>query len=147
MNVDLHDLKSALTKANEIYKSATNFQQYSRSQSKKAQQREVLTIQPKEKISGEKASIDIENYLGGLYHLTIDEVYVNLEKGAACIIEAKNSKTESLPKEEDIKDGLLKMIFTNLAELYCVYNNPYKINEMKTFLKLTGNILPSNPAI
>lgn len=147
LNVDLHDLKSALTKANEIYKSATNFQQYSRSQSKKAQQREVLTIQPKEKISGEKASIDIENYLGGLYHLTIDEVYVNLEKGAACIIEAKNSKTESLPKEEDIKDGLLKMIiFTNLAELYYVHNNSYiKINEIKPFLKLTGKSTSFEP--
>ncbi|AOL17539.1 hypothetical protein BFU36_13370 [Sulfolobus sp. A20] len=70
-----------------------------------------------------------------------------MEKGVACIIRAKNSKSKVLPKEEYIKDGLLKMIFTNLAELYCVYNNPYKINEMKTFLKLTGNILPSNPAI
>ncbi len=122
LNVYLHDSDSARKKAKEIYNDLRKFQQYSRSQSQKAQKREVLTIQPKEKITGNKAMIDIENYLGGLYHLTIDEAYVNLGKKAACIIEAKNSKSDSLPKEEDIKDGLLKMmIFTNLDELYYVY--------------------------
>ncbi len=140
LNVRLKDIQSAKNKAEEVYRDLEKFKNHSRTQSEKAQQREVLTTQPKENITGEKAPIDIENYLGGLYHFTIDEAYVNLQSKTACIVEAKNSKSNCLPSEEDIKDGLLKMIiFLNLSELYYEYGDAYiRIEHINPFLKLTG---------
>ncbi|MFQ3675129.1 MAG: hypothetical protein SNJ64_01130, partial [Endomicrobiia bacterium] len=82
----------------------------------KAQKRERLTVQPKENLSGTKAIITIQNYLGGYYYFTCDEIEV--EGNDIFLIEGKHSKTNSLPSLEDIKDGLLKMIlFTNLEDV------------------------------
>ncbi len=82
----------------------------------KAQKRERLTIQPKENLSGTKAIITIQNYLGGYYYFTSDEAEV--KGNNVFLIEGKHSKNNSLPSLEDIKDGLLKMIlFTNLEDV------------------------------
>jgi hypothetical protein len=52
---------------------------------------------------GTKATITIQNYLGGLYYFTADEVV--LQGSKIYLIEGKHSKNKSLPSLEDIKDG------------------------------------------
>ena len=56
-------------------KGKDNFMKLSRMLAEKAQRREQLTVQPKEKLSGTKAIITIRNYLGG-YYFTSDETEV-----------------------------------------------------------------------
>ena len=85
---------------------------FSRGKAEKAQSREVVTLQPKENLSTlTKAKITINNYLGGHYFFTVDEIKCTKEK--MLLIEGKHSENALLPSKGDIKDGLLKMI------LYC----------------------------
>ena len=57
----------------------------------------------------------IRNYLGGFYHLTVDEV--ETDGGEIRLIEAKHGRG-SLPSSGDIKDALIKMaLFTNLERV------------------------------
>lgn len=110
----MHSYNMMDKKINSILNAKDNFMNMSRNLSQQAQKREMATIQPKEFLTGKKASITIKNFLGGLYHLTVDE---------ACIIdntinltECKHSSKGSLPSLDDIKDGLIKMVvFTNLC--------------------------------
>ncbi len=112
----MHSRQSAEKRINELLKGKEKFMNLSRTLSEKAQRRERLTIQPKENLSGIKAIITIQNYLGGLYYFTADEV--EIKGNNVFLIEGKHSKTNSLPSLEDIKDGLLKMIlFTNLEDV------------------------------
>ncbi|MDQ3022107.1 MAG: hypothetical protein M3R36_16270 [Bacteroidota bacterium] len=90
------------------------FRQHSRLKSQQAQHREFRTTQPKEFLSSvSKCKITVQNYLGGMYYLTMDENVVinrNLK-----IIESKFSNSSKLPSKSDIRDGLLKMVlFSNL---------------------------------
>jgi len=137
----MHNHKSALKRIEKVMKDAITFRDYSRQLSKKAQYREGATIQPKKMIYGRKAIIDIKNYLGGIYHFTVDEVFLNFEASKMCLVEAKHSIFSPLPKEEDIKDGLLKMVlYTNLKDLYydSEKQNKVKINQIKPILRLTN---------
>jgi len=69
----------------------------------------MQTVQPKEVLSTlTKATITIENYLGGKYYFTTDEIKIEGEN--IYLIEGKHSKSALLPSNGDIKDGLLKMI-------------------------------------
>jgi hypothetical protein len=97
-----------------ISKSTKEFMEFSRQKSKNAQNREFVTIQPKEVLETlTKAKLTIINYLGGQYFLTVDEIQID-EKNIY-LIEGKHSKSSLLPSRSDIKDGLLKMIlYTNL---------------------------------
>ena len=90
----------------------------SRQKAKEAQEREMRTIQPKEALSTlSKAKMTIENYLGGKYYFTTDEVKIENDK--VFLIECKHSRNSLLPTSSDIKDGLLKMIlYTNLKDVY-----------------------------
>jgi hypothetical protein len=94
-----------------------DFMQFSRNKAKQAQAREIATVQPKERLQTlTKATITIENYLGGQYFLTADEV--KIIDDTVYIIESKHSKNSILPSIGDIKDGLLKMIlFCNLSNV------------------------------
>jgi hypothetical protein len=118
LGVKIHDPKGIDKYYSEIQGSIKNFIALSRDRSKKAQRREVKTKQPKEKIKSEKkASITIENYLGGLYYFTIDEV--EIRENIVYLIESKHSKSSSLPGVNDIKDGLIKvMLYQCIDELY-----------------------------
>lgn len=111
-----------------------NFMETSRSKAKDAQHREHLTIQPKEILSTlSKATITIQNYLGGLYYFTTDEIVTSNDR--VYLIEGKHSSTAKLPGIADIKDGLLKMI------LYCNLTNvkiDKKSYEPFPILKLTS---------
>ncbi|MGC8684920.1 MAG: hypothetical protein ACP5T7_04465, partial [bacterium] len=135
LGIKMHSKDSAEKRINELLKGKENFIQFSRELAKKAQSRESITKQPKEKLSGIKATLTIKNYLGGYYFFTCDEV--EIENETIYLIEGKRSKQSLLPSLEDIKDGLLKMIlFTNLEEV--------KIEEKEykpiAVLKLTGGL-------
>jgi len=116
LGVEMHSKGSAEKRVNKLLQGKEYFMTLSRDLAKKAQKRESMTIQPKEKLSGKKATLTIKNYLGGYYFFTCDEVIT--EKDTIYLIEGKHSEQNLIPSLEDIKDGLLKMIlFTNLKEV------------------------------
>ena len=102
--------------------------------SQSASKREAMTSHKMEYLEdGLKATFSIENYLGGVYHLTADETFVY--NNDYIIQESKNSSKESLPKLPDIQDGLFKLIlFSNLDSLR-LNGEPV---DFLTKLKLTG---------
>jgi len=135
LGIKMHSKKFVEKRINELIKGKENFMKLSRELAKRAQNRESITKQPKEKLSGSKATLTIKNYLGGYYFLTCDEVKIEKEK--IYLIEGKHSKQSLIPSLEDIKDGLLKMIlFTNLKEVK-IDKKEYKPIPV---LKLTSDI-------
>lgn len=135
LGVEMHSITSARERIRELLQGKDTFLKMSRDLAKKAQARETVTEQPKEKLEGTKATITITNYLGGKYFFTSDEV--ELHGNDIFLIEGKHTKDKSLPSLNDIKDGLLKMILlTNLQDV--------KINDTtynpKPILKLTTGI-------
>lgn len=115
LDVKMHSYDVACKKIDIIKSGLGKFKDYSRSLAREAQRRETLTIQPKEVLNGEKGEITIKNFLGGFYYLTVDEV--EIRGNDLYLIEGKHSKHNSIPSEDDIKDGLTKMI------LYCNLDN------------------------
>lgn len=135
LGVEMHSKRTAEKRINELLKGQEIFMTLSRALAKKAQYRESITVQPKEKLSGIKATLTIRNYLGGYYFFTCDEV--EIRKGTIYLIEGKHSKQSLIPSLEDIKDGLVKMIlFTNLKDLK-IGNTEYTAMPL---LKLTSDM-------
>jgi len=66
-----------------------------------------------------KPLFEIENYLGGKYYLTADEVeFINEDE--VIIRESKNTTRGVLPSTSDIKDGLFKLLlYSQLRALHC----------------------------
>ncbi|MGX2973033.1 hypothetical protein, partial [Helicobacter sp. T3_23-1059] len=132
----LHNPQNINKFADKILQSKNAFMEFSRTKAKEAQEREIHTIQPKEQIGiGQKAKIVIENYLGGQYFFTIDDVFV--KDSVLHLCESKHSKNALLPSGDDIKDGLLKLM---------LYNNLAKIkgyDRFKVVLRLTSGVLNS----
>lgn len=85
--------------------------------SQSASNRELQTHHALELLSdGAKATFALENYLGGVYYLTADEVFYDNE--TLIIQESKNSTRGFLPSLSDIRDGLFKLVlFSNIDEL------------------------------
>ncbi len=112
--VKLHSVGGIEKLQNRISEDVSRFMEFSREKAQKAQAREYATIQPKERLATfTKAKLTIENYLGGQYFFTVDEVQV---AETLSLIESKYSKNALLPSRSDIKDGLLKMIlYSNLS--------------------------------
>jgi len=135
LGVEMHSKPLAEKRIDELIKGKEIFMRLSRELAKRAQDREIATLQPKEKLEGIKAKLTILNYLGGYYFFTCDEVEI---KGKNIyLIEGKHSRQSMIPSLEDIKDGLLKMIlFTNLKEVK-IGRKEYK---PISILKLTSNI-------
>ena len=134
LGVEMHSMQSARRRIEELRKGKERFMQLSRDLAHKAQRRESITIQPKEYLTGTKATITIKNYLRGYYYFTCDEVEIHNNK--LYLIEAKHTGTGILPSEGDIKEGLIKMIlFTNLEN---VFVNSHKFCPVPV-LKLTTN--------
>lgn len=132
LGVEMHSLELAKERVEELKKGKEVFMNLSRSLAEKAQKRESVTIQPKEKLDGVKGTITITNYLGGNYYFTSDEV--ELHENNVYLIDAKHTKETKLPSLGDIKDGLLKMIlFSNLED---VKVDDKKMNPV-SILKLT----------
>jgi hypothetical protein len=81
-----------------------------------------------------KATFCIENYLGGTYYLTPDEI-CHVEEGYI-IQESKNSTRKALPDLSDIQDGLFKLIlYSNIDSLQL---NDCQV-DFFVRLKLTGS--------
>ena len=102
-----------------------------------AARRELLTDHIHERLSdGDKAYFSIQNMLGGEYHLTADEVF--LEDGVLIIQESKNSTRGKLPSLADIQDGLFKLLlFANMDALYV---DGVQM-QFRVQMKLTGNLI------
>ena len=134
LGVKLHNFDGLDNFKAKIGKEVETFMQFSRDKAKKAQEREMVTTQPKESLSTlTKAKITITNYLGGQYFFTVDEILI--KDNIVYLIEDKHSAKSILPSIGDIKDGLLKMIlYSNLSE---VYVDGVKMKS-KAVLKLTS---------
>ncbi len=147
LGVEFHNEQGIDRFANQFINGVKEFMNTSRQKAQDAQNREMQTIQPKESLSTlTKATITIENYLGGKYYFTTDEI--KIEGKNIYLIEGKHSKSSLLPSISDIKDGLLKMIlYTNLKEVK-VNSTKYKsIPVLKlSSTKLKGSILSSDNA-
>ncbi len=116
LGIEMHSKDFAENRVKELLKGKETFMSLSRGLAKKAQDRESLTIQPKENTNGTKSRLTIKNYLGGNYYFTTDELEIINEN--VLLIEAKHTKENNLPSFGDIKDGLLKMVlFTNLEDV------------------------------
>ena len=115
--IKLHKTTNLENFKDKITYDLNSFMSMSRAKAKQAQNREYLTIQPKEILGkGVKTKIEIENYLGGNYFFTIDDVLIN--DNTYKLIESKHSNSSLMPSLDDIKDGLLKMIvYSNINEL------------------------------
>lgn len=116
LGIEMHSVSSAKRRIEKLIESKNAFMNLSRNLAHQAQLRESVTLQPKEKLSGEKGLITIKNYLGGYYFFTVDEM--RIERNNIYLVEAKHSKSGCLPSEDDIRDGLIKMIlFTNVSDV------------------------------
>lgn len=102
--------------------------------SRGASLRETQTSHGFEYLSdGLKATFKIENYLGGIYYLTADEV---VQDGDVYVIqESKNSTMGFLPGLSDIKDGLFKLIL--YSNLHTLTLDSVSV-KFRSRLKLTG---------
>lgn len=147
LGVEFHNEQGIDRFANQFIDGVKNFMNTSRQKAQDAQNREMQTIQPKEALSTlTKATITIENYLGGKYYFTTDEIKIEGEN--IYLIESKHSKNALLPSNGDIKDGLLKMIlYTNLKEVKVdgIEYKPIPVIKL-TSTKLEGSIISSDNA-
>jgi hypothetical protein len=132
--VQMHSHQALRDYIAKIHDDFNVFKNLSLQSSQSASRREMLTTHKHEFLqSTTKADLVLENYLGGLYYLTADEVL--LEGKRLILQESKNATTSRLPGISDIKDGLFKLIlFSNLDTL--LVNG--KKQEFRTRLKLTG---------
>jgi len=145
LGVEFHNEQGIDRFAKQFINGVNDFMQISRLKALEAQNREMQTVQPKEVLSTlTKATITIENYLGGKYYFTTDEV--RIEKDIIYLIESKHSNNTTLPSIGDIKDGLLKMIlYTNLKNVMINDCNYTTIPVLKlTSSKLTSDIFESD---
>jgi hypothetical protein len=119
-----------------ILRDFANFKNISLRGSRGASIRETQTLHNFEYLSdGMKATFQIDNYLGGTYFLTTDEVIKDEAENVYIIQESKNSTKGFLPSLSDIKDGLFKLIlFSNLDTLR-LDSEPVNF---RSRLKLTG---------
>ena len=77
LDVEMTSWESAHHRITNLRQNKEHFMQYSRKLAKQAQTRESLTIQPKELLTGIKATLTIQNFLGGCYYWTCDEVEIH----------------------------------------------------------------------
>ena len=134
LGVEMHSEKSQRGKIKLLQKGIEAFKEASRASAILAQKREVVTVQPKEVLEGEKATITIRNFYNGFYAFTVDECFI--DSGSVYLIEGKHSKSADIPGIDDIKDALLKMIlYCNLDEVN-INGNVYDVVPV---LKLTSS--------
>ncbi len=136
----LHD-ESKLDELIKYAETPERFIGYSRRNSKNAQEREFVTIQPNESLSTlSKGKITITNALFGKYYFTVDET--KIDKKSIYLIEAKHTKRAKFPSKNDIKDGLIKMmLYTNLRNVkYGKTPLDYKVQIRLTSEKLEGSV-------
>lgn len=110
--VEMHSKSYFNRRMENITEKAEEFRKMSRGLAEEAQNRESLTLQPKESVKADKGRITIQNHLGGEYYFTTDEIMVR--DGTVFLIEKKHT-TSDFPSTNDIKNGLVRMmLFKNL---------------------------------
>ncbi|MBW4581366.1 MAG: hypothetical protein KME42_17490 [Tildeniella nuda ZEHNDER 1965/U140] len=147
INVPLHSHAGMEKYLQAIIKDFEEFKNISLKGSRGASRREAATSHKLEYlIDGMKATFCIENYLGGTYYLTPDEM-IHVDE-SYIIQESKNSTRKALPELSDIQDGLFKLIvYSNIDALQL---NGHRVN-FSVRLRLTGRgikdsiILPWSP--
>ena len=132
----LHN-EDALNEIIKLTENTNDFALFSRAKSQKGQNRELQSIQPKEALlTDTKGSVTITNLSGGKYFFTCDETL--LQNDILYLIEDKHSQRAIMPSENDIKDGLLKMmVYTNLQNVRIGKNQV----RSKAILRLTSSKL------
>ncbi len=111
--VKMHSKKHFEKRMDKITEEADRFKKMSRNLAEEAQNREALTLQPKESTRTDKCVITIQNHLGGEYYFTSDEVMRSEDK--VFLIEKKHTR-DVFPSLADIKNGLVRMmLFKNLS--------------------------------
>ena len=135
--VQMHDVGELTIFERKITQNLNAFQQLSRVKSQNAQRREFLTLQPKEALSSDtKARVTISDNAGGVYFFTCDET--KFDGDTLYLIEDKHSARNKLSSENDIKDGLLKMmLYRNLREVRA----SGKSYNLRAVLRLTSSQL------
>jgi len=134
LNVLMHSYDSGIRRIEGTIKNALDLQEVSRNLARRAQRSESTTIHAAEDASWNKGKLNIQNHLGGMYHLTADQVRV--DGSTLELIEVKHSR-KSLPSMNDIKDALVKLIlFTNLEDV-SIEERKYSVRPK---LKLTTNV-------
>jgi hypothetical protein len=133
-NVEIHSHAGMEKYLRSIIVDFEEFKNLSLRGSQDASKREAATTHQREcLVDGTKATFCIENYLGGTYYLTPDEIF-HVEKGYI-IQESKNSTRKALPDLSDIQDGLFKLIlYSNIDFLQL---NGCEV-DFAVRLKLTG---------
>lgn len=138
--VKIHSRRGMNKYLQKITEEFEEFKNISLKGSQNASKREALTSHELEYlVDGLKATFSIENYLGGVYYLTPDEIFY--KDNIYIIQESKNTSQHALPKLSDIQDGLFKLIlFSNLDTL--TLND--QLVSFTSKLKLTGrNVVDS----
>ena len=100
--------------------SLDKFREHSVKGSRAAASRESKTKHVYEDLDedSQKAVFNLQNSLGGVYPLTCDEVFVDEAEKTVLIRESKNSSKDALASEDDIYDGLFKLLlFKHLKSL------------------------------
>jgi len=117
--------------------SLERFEQHSVPRSRAAAKRETTTIHADEDLdeNSEKAVFNIRNNLGGIYPITTDEVFIDEESKTVVIRESKNSTKDGLPSEDDIYDGLFKLLLFKHIQLLSKDGVQYTLEPQ---LRLTG---------
>lgn len=124
LGIELHSHEYTEKRVALLHGELAEFMEASRKASQNAQEREMVTVQPKESISGNKSTITIKNYLGGFYYLTADEA--EIVGNDLYLYECKHSKRGILPSWSDIKEGLLKMLLFCNLENVLIDNKQYQ---------------------
>lgn len=144
--VEIHNQANAAKYLEKIKLQYDYFKDASLRASQRASHRESLTTHAYEYLEeGSKATLNIQNYLGGVYHLTADRLFK--EDGRFIIEESKHTIRGSLPSVEDIKDGLFKLIlYSNLDKLNVEdVGVPFTARLKLTGMRLIGSIkLPAD---
>lgn len=127
--------------------SLASFREETLTRSQMAAVRESKTNHKLENLSrgSVKSIFKIKNNLGGIYYLTADEVIFKNEK-EIIIQESKHSTKNKLPSEDDIKDGLFKLILLSNIDILKLDNKRIKFKpQLRITGKLKGGIkLPSS---
>ena len=110
------------------------FAEQSSKRSSRSTKSEAVTLHELEHLSdGRKASFDLNNFLGGRYHLTADEVF--WEGDRLIVQESKNNSRGALPSLAATQDGLFKnILFMNIGKLVLEDSEV----QFETRVKLTG---------
>jgi hypothetical protein len=115
--IRMHNSQGIFNRVKQIKENVAIYRDMSRVLAKKAQERESITVQPKENVTlARKGVLVLKDSHDGNYFWTTDEI---VEVGSKVfLIEKKDSQYNNLPSINDVKDGFLKLIvYSNIVNM------------------------------